>query len=1160
MEVFALLFIYEGLDIYHKFHFWKIVMDSYFLKMLFAAFVFLLHIKVSVHGFNSPLQRSHVKCIERERQALLTFKQSVRDYHGMLSTWRDDENNRDCCKWEAIECNNETGHIEMLDLRGGSTSHYLSGSINITSLFELKNLEYLDLSSNDFYGSQIPVSIGSFQSLRYLNLSQSGILGTIPYELRNLYKLEYLDLKSNGLDGEVPSQLGNLSHLGYLDLSGNSFSGAIPHELGNLSHMMYLDLSGNSLSGTLPFQVGNLPLLRSLRLHGSSGLKIKDEHWLSSLSSLTTLSLYSFPYLDFSHPWLQIISDHLPNLRELSLVQCGLSDYHISSLFPSQFNISTSLSILDLSFNILTSSTFQLLSNYSPNLQELHISDNNIVLSSSQYPNFPSLVVLDLSTNNLTQASIFQWNFNFSTKLQNLYLGQCSLTDKNFHVSSAPIKDSHYLITLDLSLNLLTSAIFDWVFNCTTNLQSLSLYDNLIEGPIPYAFGKVMNSLEILRLHTNKLKGEIPASLGNICKLKILYLNSNSLSGKISSFIQNSSRCNSPAIERLDLSNNLIIGKLPNISAFTSLKTLYLSNNQLTGEVPESIGLLHQLQCLQLRENNLGGDINELHLTNLSQLVELDLSDNSLSLTFGTTWFPPFQLDNLGLASCKLGPSFPSWLQTQSQLSFLDISDAGIDDFVPDWFWRKLKFINRMNMSYNSLKGSIPNLTMKFFWDEGPIPIAIILNSNKLEGVIPTFLSQAQTLDLSGNNFSDLNTLLCRNRVTKGIRTLDLSNNQITGQLPECWEHLSSLAFLDLRNNKLSGKIPQSMGTLVNLEALVLRNNDFIGELPLTLKNCSKLALFDVSKNLLSGPVPFWIGENMQELKILSLRVNHFFGCVPVHLCYLNQIQVLDLSKNNLSGEIPTCLRNFTTLLERRAISREIERKRKISIEEAYSQIYDSYLLLTWKGQDREIWNPENLLKSIDLSSNSLTGEVPREIGYLVGLISLNLSRNNFHGEIPTEIGNLSLLEFLDLSRNNLSGSIPSTLSNIDRLGVLDLSNNNLSGRIPWGRQLQTFDGSSFEGNVDLCGEQLNKSCPGDKTQKPKEPAIGGEEDNSIFYGGFYMSLGVGFFVGFWGLLGSILIWQPWRISYMRFLNRLIDYIVLMVELNINKYHRQFKG
>jgi len=108
---------------------------------------------------------------------------------------------------------------------------------------------------------------------------------------------------------------------------------------------------------------------------------------------------------------------------------------------------------------------------------------------------------------------------------------------------------------------------------------------------------------------------------------------------------------------------------------------------------------------------------------------------------------------------------------------------------------------------------------------------------------------------------------------------------------------------------------------------------------------------------------------------------------------------------------------------------------------------------------------------------------------------------------------------------------------------------------------LQTFDASCFEGNIDLCGEQLNKSYPGDKTtQKPQKPGINGEEDNSIFCGALYMSLGLGFFAGFWGLFGSMLFWQPWRIAYMRFLNILTDYILLMAELNFVKFHRRLKG
>ncbi|CAJ1953034.1 unnamed protein product [Sphenostylis stenocarpa] len=1136
-------------------------MASYFLKILLVVFVCFVHTNVSILGFNSPSQTSHVKCLERERQALLSFKQSIQDYHGMLSTWRNDDNRSDCCKWEGIECNNETGHIVKLDLHG-SESHLLAGLINITSLLDLQKLEYLDLSFSDSLGgTQIPKSIGSFQSLRYLNLSYSSFTGKIPFELGNLALLEYLDLQatylhgaipselgklpslryldlSNNIDniyGEVPCQLGNLLHLRYLDLSGNSLSGSIPSQLGSLSHLRYLDL-GNSLSGTLPFQVGNLPLLNSLRLGGNLDLTINDAKWLSSLSSLKTLVLDSFPNLGFSRHLLQMISPLIQNLRELSLVDCRLSDDHISSLFPSHSNISTSLSILHLSYNMLTSSTFQLLSNYSLNLQELYLSANNIVLSSPHYPNFPSLVILDLSNNNLSLTSpIFQGNFNFSRKLQELYLGNCNLTDENFLVPTVSIKDStSLLVTLGLSGNILkSSAVFHWVYNFTTNLQNLILYDNLLEVLIPDGFGKIMNSLKVLQLGSNKLQGEIPASLGNICTLQELHLSHNNLSGEISSFIQNS-------------------------SCFTSLSILDLSNNQLTGEIPKSIGLLYGLRSLHLEENYLEGDINQMHLTYLSKLIDLDLTDNSLALNFDSTWIPPFQLFNLGLASCKLGPNFPSWLQSQIRLSFLDISDAGIHDLVPDWFWNKLQSISEMNMSYNSLKGQIPNLPISFVDDD---PVVIILNSNHLEGAIPTFLSQAGTLDLSENNISDINTFLCASRTTKNMHTLDVSNNQIMGQLPDCWEHLSSLKFLDLRNNKLSGKIPQSMGNLDKLQVLALRNNKFIGELPQTLMNCSSLALLDVSENLLSGSVPSWIGESVQQLKILSLRRNLFFGSVPVQLCSLSQIQVLDLSRNKLSGEIPTCLRNFTTLMEMSVIPREIVRERKISSLESYADIYDSYLLMTWKGHDYEFWNPEGLLKSIDLSSNDLTGKVPKEIGYLLGLVSLNLSRNNFHGEIPSEIGNLSLLEFLDLSRNDFSGNIPYTLSNIDPLGVLDLSNNNLSGRIPGGRHLQTFDASSFEGNIDLCGEQLNKSCTGDeRTVQPEGVAMDGENGNLGFYGALYMILGLGFFTGFWGLLGPILLCRAWRFAYVKFLDRVVDYILVMVEVNVGKFHRWLKA
>ncbi|XP_047161814.1 receptor-like protein EIX1 [Vigna umbellata] len=1097
-------------------------MASFLLKVLFALSMLVLHTQVRIHAFMSS---SHVKCIERERESLLNFKQGLTDRSGMLSTWRDDDSNRDCCKWSGIQCHNETGDVRILDLRG-SKIHFLTGSISLTSLIDLTNMEYLDLSNNfDYSRTHLPQHMGSFKKLRYLNLSNVYFYGRIPYELGNLSKLQYLDLKGNSLAGAIPSQLGKLASLQYLDLSDNYYlQGEIPYQLGKLSQLKYLNFGFTLLSGAIPFKVGNLPLLHSLRLGGNFDLTVNGAKWLSSLSSLTTLGLDSLTNLAYSRHWLQMISELITNLRELSLVRCNLLDNNVSSFFPSHTNLSTSLSILDLSGNMLTSSTLQLLVNHSHNLQELYFRENN-VFSFPYYLNFPSLLVLDLSVNNLISSTILG-NFNFSSTLQELYLVQCNLADENFLVPSASIgKSSTSLVTLDLSFNALKSTtIFHLISNFTTNLHALSLNGNLLEGPIPDGFGKAMSSLEVVSLSYNKLHGQIPASLGNIYTLQELHLRSNNLSGKISGLIRNS-------------------------SMLSYLRLLDVSSNRLTGEIPESIGLLYELEILHLRENNFESDIYEFYFTNLSKLMDLELSHNSLSLKFSTTWIPPFQLFNLELASCKLGPSFPNWLLNQTSLSFLDISDAEIDDYVPVWFWNKLQSISTLNMSYNSLKGIIPNLPIKLTKADRN---TVILNSNQLEGGVPTFLSQVGSLDLSQNMISDLDAFVCGKGATANINVLDLSKNQITGQLPDCWERLSSLEFLDLTNNNLFGKIPKSMGDLVNLGGLLLRNNSLTGELPLTLKNYSHLETLDLSENLFPGLIPSWIGDSLQHLKILSLRSNRFFGSVPVHLCKLRKILVLDLSRNYLSKEIPTCLSNFTAMMDRTVVNRA----------EIVEGTHDSNVLLMWKGNERLFLNPEYLLKSIDLSSNDLSGEIPKEVTELLGLVSLNISRNNLDGEIPFDIGNLNSLEFLDLSRNHLHGKVPSSLDKIDRLAVLNLSNNDLNGRIPWGRQLQTFDASSFGGNLGLCGEQLNKSCPGDNTTAlPQGAEVDNEDDeNSIFYGALYMSLGLGFFIGFWSLLGTVLLWQPWRIVYIRVLNRLTDYILVGVELNVAKCNKWFKG
>ncbi|XP_014500295.1 receptor like protein 30-like [Vigna radiata var. radiata] len=1106
-------------------------MSAYFLK----SFCLLLLLSLLTSGIsvtlNNSSESSEAKCIEKERQALLSFKQSLIDSHGMLSTWTNHHNNTDCCKWKGIHCNHQTGHVQLLDLHGNFDERpYLRDAINVTPLIHLQYLEYLDLSHNYFFGIYIPDFMG-FTNLRYLSLSHSYFTGRIPSKLGDLSQLRYLNLRYNYLWGEVPVQIGNLKQLQYLDLGGFYLSRRIPFQIGSLKKLQYLSIGCNygeitrhnilnSLSGAIPFQIGNLPLLHTLRLGGNFDIKAKDAKWLSSLHSLTVLDLTSLHNLSSSPQWLQTISKIIPNLTELRLADCNLLDNDIQSLFQSHSsNNSLSLALLDLSSNMLTSSSLQLLFNFSLNLQELYLPHNYISLSPSLCLNFPSLTILDLSYGDLASSTVLG-NFSISSKLQELHLQSSGLIDSSFLISSTSIRNSlSSLLHIDLSNNMLRSySIFHWLSNFTTNLRTLHLDSNFLEGSIPDEFGKSTNSLEYLLLSNNKLQGKVPSFFGRMCRLQVLDLSYNKLNGEFPSFIQNSSWCSRPIFRELELSYNQIIGK-----------------------IPESITLLSELEILYLDGNSLEGDVTESHLSKFSKLYFLSLSYNSLSLKFASTWIPPFRLNYLFLASCKLGKTFPNWLQTQSSLIVLDISDNGISDFVPEWFWNKLQTIYVLNMSHNNLIGSIPNMQLMLLYRP-----SINLNSNKFEGEVPFFLLQASELLVSSNNFSDLFSFLCGNVTATNLATLDLSNNQIKGQLPDCWNSVDRLLFLDLSNNELTGKIPMSMGSLVKLEALVLRNNSLMGELPSSLKNCNNLIMLDVSENMLSGPISSWVGESMQQLIILIMRGNHFSGNLTLPLCYLKHIQLFDLSRNNLSGGIPTCLNNFTALAGNNI--NQTETKNHVhwynnTYHEIYSissQSYTFRITWMWKGVERNFANPELTLHSIDLSCNNLTGTMPREIIYLLGLVSLNLSRNSFSGEIPSEIGNLRSLESLDLSRNQFHGRIPSSISQMDFLEKLDLSHNSLFGRIPLGRHMDTFDASCFEGNIDLCGEQLNKSCARDETSvKSQQAAVHGED--FIFYEALYMSLGIGYFTGFWGLLGPLLLWQPWRIAYLRFLNRLID-------------------
>ncbi|KAL6853557.1 hypothetical protein ACP4OV_019586 [Aristida adscensionis] len=327
---------------------------------------------------------------DTDSQDVAALQSLMRGWKNFPSSWK--ASNDPCgTQWDGIMCNN--GRVTSIRLSGVNLQGTLGSSVG-----QLSELVFLDLSSNIYLGGPLPTSIGNLKKLTTLILAGCSFTGGIPQELGNLVQLSFLALNRNSFTGRIPASIGLLTNLFWLDLSENQLSGPIPISSTNspgldlLTQTKHLLFDSNQLSGSIPPELGGTTTVQALRLDKNkftgevptnisnltnlNGLNLADNQLVGTMPDLNNLAMLNVVDLSNNSFDPSVIPTWLLTLQTLNSVNSFWRTVWPGSKRTIHLIKTAANSILS---NNALNGTLEITGNISQKLTSVNLLNNRIV-------------------------------------------------------------------------------------------------------------------------------------------------------------------------------------------------------------------------------------------------------------------------------------------------------------------------------------------------------------------------------------------------------------------------------------------------------------------------------------------------------------------------------------------------------------------------------------------------------------------------------------------------------------------------------------------------------------------------------------------------------------------------------------------------------------